>query len=61
MIGLPVLEEYNSIKQKKILSSNVIYFLIQRVALYHMKRSEMRFKKTWKFQILQLPIYKMKG
>ena len=32
----------------------------KRGGVFHMKKSELRLKEAWKFQILQLPIYEMK-
>ena len=62
MIGLTSLEVYNSIllQQEKTTNSNFIIFLIQRLVVGQMKKSEMRLKKTWTFQILQMLVYKMK-
>ena len=62
MIGLRELEVYNSIFNitKGKTSSNFIKFLMKKVVAFHTKKREMRLKETWIFQILQLPIYKMK-
>ena len=62
MNGSTSLEVYNSILKKKtqIISSNFTNFLMKKVQVFHMKKSEMRLKETWIFRVLQLPIYKMK-
>ena len=63
MIGLTNLEVHNSIfniteENKK--NSNFINFLMKKVVVSHMKKLEMRLKKTWILKILQQQIYKMK-
>ena len=61
MLGLVDLEVYNPVFNitKKITNSNFINFLIKMLVVFHTKKSELRLKETWIFQILQLPIYKM--
>ena len=60
MIGLTDLELYNSVFDitEELTYSNLTIFLMKKLLVFHMKKSEMRWKKTWMFQILQLPIYK---
>ena len=48
------------IYQNKIKGLNFINFLIGKMETFHEKKSETKLKKTWKLQILQLTIYKMK-
>ena len=53
MIGLSNLEVFTSIfdtTEEKI-----------KFELFKMKKSEMRLKRIWIYQILQLPVHKMKG
>ena len=60
MIGLVDLEVYISIfniTEKKI-NSNSINFRMKKLVVFHTQKSETRLKKTWIFQILQLPIYR---
>ena len=61
MIGLVDLEVYNSIFN--ITEENnkfeLYIFPEKNLVVFQMKKSEMRLKETWIFQILQLPIYKM--
>ena len=61
MIGLTNLEIYISAFN---ITEKIIYFffrnfLMKRVVVFHMKKSEMRLKETWTFRILQIAIYKM--
>ena len=61
MIGLTNLEIYISafnITERRI-NLFFINFLMKRVVVFHMKKSEMRLKETWTFRILQIAIYKM--
>ena len=62
MVGLSCLEVYNSVFKitEKITNSKFINFLIQGLLVFLIKKSKMKLKKTWRFQILQIPIYKMK-
>ena len=61
MIGLTNLQVHNSIFN--ITKENNKFQLLKKIQMekllvFHMKKSEMRLKETWVFQILQLPIYK---
>ena len=60
MIGLTDLEVYNSISNITEENNNfeLYNFPDEKAVVFHMKKSEMRLKETWMFQILQLPIYK---
>ena len=62
IIGLTDLDVYNSIfnltEDKK--NSDFKNFLMKKAVVSHTQKSEMRLKETWIFQLLQLPIYKMK-
>ena len=62
MIGLTSLEVYNSFPNttEKITNSNFITFLMEKVVVLRMKKSEMRLKEIWIFRVLQPPFYKMK-
>ena len=61
MIGLTSLEVYDSIYN--ITEQNIKFELYkfpdEKLVVYHMKKSEMRLKKTGILQILQLAIYNM--
>ena len=61
MIGLVDLEVYNSIYNKTEENNKfeLYNFLMKKVVVSHMKKLEMRLKKTWILKILQLPIDKM--
>ena len=62
MSGLVDLEVNNSIFNitKENNKFELCKFPDKKVVVFHMKKSGMRLEKTWEFQILQLPIYKMK-
>ena len=61
MVGLAGLEVYNSIFNitERNNKFELYKFPDKKVVVSHMKKLEMRLKKTWIFQILQLPIYKI--
>ena len=61
MIGLTDLEVYNSIFNiaEEYNKFELYKFPDEKPVVLSMKNSEMRWKETWIFQILQLPIYKM--
>ena len=50
MINWTNLEVYNSIFNIKITNSYFKKFQVQRVVVFHMKKSEMRLKITWRFR-----------
>ena len=62
MIGLVDLEVYKSIFSitEENNNSNFINFLMKKLVVSHMRKLEMRLKKTWILKILQQQIYKMK-
>ena len=61
-IGIKNLEVYTCVfnKEEKKSNSNSIFFPNRKPEGLQMKKTEMRLKRTWKFRILQLPIFKMK-
>ena len=61
MLGLTSLEVYNFIFNitKEKIEFELYKFPDEKLLTFHTQQSEMKLKKTWIFQILQPPIYKM--
>ena len=61
MIGLTDLEVYSSFLNITAENNNFEFskFLMKKLLVLHMKKLEMRMKKTWIFRNLQLAIYEM--
>ena len=59
MIGLEVFNSLFNISEENN-KFEPLNFLMKKVVVFHMKKSEMRLEETWMFRILQLPSYKMK-
>ena len=61
MIGLTSLDVHNSIfnTTEENNKFELYKFFASKGVVFHIKKSELRLKRVWKFQTLQLPIYKI--